>query len=44
MWVDTDTTSLSVCDDPVQEDVPEEVFTEHLFVIWLCLYHWAYLQ
>jgi hypothetical protein len=36
MWVDTDTTSLRVCDDIVQEDAPEEVFTEHLFVIWLC--------
>lgn len=44
MWVDTDTTSLSVCDDIVQEDVPEEVFTEYLTISYcLCLYHWKYL-
>lgn len=32
MWVDTDTTSLSVWDDRVQEDAPE-VSTEGSFAI-----------
>lgn len=33
MWVETDITSLSVCDDRVQEDAPEEVSTEGSFAI-----------